>query len=97
MKNADQPAYPLAYESRYGDSDQFVSQAQEFGLTKREYFAAKAMSALIASGCAMTVKEAADRNLPSTAFLALDLADDLLRSLDFSPFEDFGVSLRPGA
>jgi len=75
MENGKQPAYPLVYDGHAGPS--FCND----GLTKREYFAAMAMSGLAA------VQEKGD--FPSfekasevMAEFAVKAADALLKELD---------------
>jgi len=81
MKNADQPAYPLAYESRFGDSDQFVTQAQEFGLTKREYFAGVALQGMLMRVDATWM----DFGPEYITEQSVVVADALLKALDTPP------------
>jgi len=69
MKNANQPAQPLP-------SPDLLEAMQYSGLTKREYFAAKAMQGMLANPEQIkdTPKEISD--------LSINIADTLLNKLE---------------
>jgi hypothetical protein len=68
MKNADKPINPIEKSP--------VSYEGKVGLTKREYFAAKAMQGLWSSDNEFEMEP------KSVAQLAIESADELLKQLD---------------
>jgi len=68
MKNGDKPSQPLQAQDPNGDL-----RAPEHGLTKREYFAALAMQAMISRDVVIPSKIAKD---------AINFADRLLAELE---------------
>ena len=76
MNNADKPAMPTVYADM-GHNGQREIYCDNYGLTKREYFAAMAMQGL----CANSI--AGSHNKPSNlAIDAVMYADALLKELD---------------
>ncbi len=72
MKNSEQPINPMPYENRDGT----IQHDVYFGLTKREYFAAMAMQALISKG------DYINYNSKTAADYAITYADELLRKFE---------------
>lgn len=75
MKNSDMPAMP----SQWKDFDSMgieVTRESYHGLTKREYFAAKALQGLLANEGTNGV------SCSDIAFSAVSFADDLLKALE---------------
>lgn len=70
IKNGDLPASPTTMEGAHG------STINTFGLTKREYFAAKAMQGL----CGMKPTND-ERDINKLTVLAVKIADALLTQL----------------
>lgn len=77
MENKDQPAFPLSKEM----CEASEVETYPYGLTKREYFAAKAMQGIISTNemfpsmAAMIFEERA-------AKMAVRMADELLKALE---------------
>ena len=74
-------AYPFTYEERYGSEDQFSRQAVEYGLTKREYFAAMAMQGMLANP-QIVMGAHPDRIMEIISIASVEHADDLIRELN---------------
>lgn len=74
-KNASLPAFARPYSRDEFSGDRPESLYSQDGLTKREYFAAKALQGLLASG-----QHPGNDNLITES--AVDVADELLRKLD---------------
>jgi len=70
MNNADQPAFPKS--NNY--AGQHIQFTDEQGLTKREYFAAMAMSQAVAHWYNHPVPELCGRSL--------EIADEMLKQLE---------------
>ncbi|MES2395640.1 MAG: hypothetical protein V4549_06540 [Bacteroidota bacterium] len=88
MNNAEKPAYP--YTIHKGTK----SEHYEYGLTKREYFAAMAMQGIVANPqITLNTKNAmiekgipftdnAEIQINATIKYSLDIADELLKQLE---------------
>ena len=83
MKNADKPIYPTL-ELDYTESiiqGRNVFFNQEFGLTKREYFAGLAMQGMISNPNIVRPKES-DKEFKDFSERAIKYADELLKQLE---------------
>lgn len=77
MKNSDMPAMPQTFAiNDAGDLESSASYEDASGLTKREYFAAKALQGLLAN------EGTNDVSCSDIAFSAVSYADDLLKALE---------------
>lgn len=84
MKNADKPINPTL-ELDYTESiiqGRNVFFNQEFGLTKREYFAGLAMQGLISSFTEKASYGGWGTEMKETIKCAIDYADELLKQLE---------------
>lgn len=80
--NSNQPAFPLGIPATAGN-DSYTTD----GLTKREYFAAKAMQGLMGAGYIKLHidelgKDSGYTNLKMVADMSVQIADALLKQLD---------------
>ena len=75
MDNSNQPAFPLDPKqyNTLGLGDKLIP----FGLTKREYFAAKAMQGVLSAG----FNDMTGRHSDQVAKIAIIQADELLKQL----------------
>ncbi len=80
MNNADMPAMPIL-----NDTDGFiqfldgVKGGRNYGLTKREHFAAMAMQGLLANHCFASDPQ---HRIKDVVYEAVSVADELLEELD---------------
>lgn len=74
-KNADKPAYPSEFEGGEYDftGQPIIAHRKYYGLTKREYFAAMALSGLASLP---------DMNIATICKYSVQCADELLKQLD---------------
>lgn len=93
MKNSDQTAFPTHPAQHNGlQGEEYSMIYGENGLTKREYFAAKAMQGIMASGFYTDagIHKALDAlKVPhetglkqAIAMMAIEVADELLKQLE---------------
>lgn len=84
MRNSDKPAFPSDYN--YGEKGEFgepiIVHKVSFGLTKREYFAAKAMQGLLAKEAWLERNEHDIKFNTIIAKAAVSIADQLLNQLE---------------
>lgn len=77
IENANKPAFAMPFSRFYTEGEGWVGNNDEPGLTKREYFAIKAMQGILACSAENTVTEP-DR----VAIAAIEYADALLEKLE---------------
>jgi len=87
MKNADQPAFSLTNykEIKTDASSNFYAAGgiNPMGLTKREYFAAKALQGLIIN--AFSIADTNEENIKYCVELSVFAADKLIEQLNKKP------------
>lgn len=83
MENGNKPIHPIFNDKGYPSNDRVIEHADLSGLTKREYFAAKALQGLLSiysEGQESIVPN--QDNVLYMAGLAVKAADELLCALD---------------
>ncbi len=83
MKNSERPIYPLQ-DNGFPSHESVIEGDVMIGLTKREYFAAKAMAAMIANPNIKRPfeKETLEKDLKAFSAIAIEYADALLSALE---------------
>ncbi len=80
MNNADMPASPILGDVEgFTDFIQGIKGGRNYGLTKREYFAAKAMQGLF-----VNMGRNRYNNIEDVAKASVEAADELLKALEES-------------